>query len=1578
VILPAQGGRRLLLPQEVAGQNGIVMISRILRTLLAVAVLVGANRSIPVFAQAPPKPLAATRIKEAIDESRLVTLQGNIHPLAQPQFDLGPAPGSMSTGRTWLVLKRSAAQQQALEQYLAEVENPSSPIFRKWLTPAQFGATYGLTDEDMQAVEGWLEAHGLKVEKVPQARNAIAFSGSVDQVQAAFHTSLHSFLVNGEQHYANIRDPQIPAALTPLVAGVWPLNDFRPKPQATFGGAGRFDPATQSIRPQMTLFGSNNTPYLYLVPADAATVYDTPNAALNPNYSGPAYDGTGVKIGIAGDSNVSMQDIENYRIAFLGETASTANLPTVVVDGNDPGLNGDEVEALIDTEIAGGIAPKANVYLYTSDSGLFASVLRALDDNIVSILNISFSGCEAGEGMSGNAFMLEWAEQAAAQGISVTVSTGDSGSAGCDSGVPFPVAQFGLAVNGIASTPWTIAVGGTDFDSLPANFSTYVNTASSGSPPYYRTAKSYIPEEPWNDSTTVNTSIVDNVAYKNNSGNTNIIAAGGGASSCVTENASGSCTGGYAKPSFQTSLTPTDSARDLPDVSLFSGNGFYQAVWTVCSDNVANQDATSTYTDCQTTNGQLTANSTFSGYGGTSTSAPAFAGMLALVSQAQGGARLGQADFVLYQLAKSKYGNVIHDTITGDNSVPCVSASPNCGSNGFMTGYNSSTGFDEASGLGSVDVAALVANWSSVSPASTSTTLNINGSTAELSQRHGTPLTFNVAVTPASATGVVGIVDTASENAGGTLNNGQFAIPLSNGAGSATYNGMPGGSYTVSARYSGDTSDAVSTSTPINVTVTPENSAVTISGGGCFPPPLDTLCFSLGSGGAGGSNLPVTYGSSVGFEAQIAGTSADEVKNGTEGAATGTVTFASGNTILGTVPLGVTNQVSWPSLSTTNPYLPVGTYNITAQYSGDASFNPSISPAIALIVSKGTANTSIFSVSSSSIPASGSVIITVQVGSPIAAYPTGTVMLTANGSTLATITSFTQIPYATIQGAATIQGSQLAAGPNTITATYSGDSNYASSSATVTITVTGTSGAGITLGNSGDIAITPGSTTGTSTITVTPAGGFTGQVNLACAITSTPGNSTGVLVPISCNLANQVAISSASAVTTPLTVTAPTNTTAGAYVVTISGANASNGQVMANNSLNVTVGPAYGFALNNSGNLTVTDGDTITNYAMIAFTAFGGFGGSINNTCTVTAGNSNPAAPPTCTFPATEYISAGTVISTAMLVNTTSTTTPGNYLYTVTGTDAATGKVTASTAVNVTIVPDSAGYTLTNSGNIAMGLSAVATSTITATPFGGFTGQAELTCSVVSGLSYEVNAPICITPSSVTITGSAPATAALTMTTNSTTTTRTYTVTIASIDSATGVPAYTYVQVTVTGGTSGFTLVSSGNIVVNPGSSGNSTVTVGSINGFTGQVNLTCAVTTSIVNPVDQPTCGISSSVNIQSGTSGASTQLTVNTTAPSSAVKALPKGLFISGGGIALCIMVFAGIPTRRRRWLTMAGLLAMAGFCAGLGCGGGNNLQNQGGGGTTAGAYTVTVTGTDVVTGKLTASATVDVTVN
>jgi subtilase family serine protease len=265
------------------------------------------------------------RVLGPIDETELVTLKGNIHPLARTQFDRGAAPGSMPTGRIMMVLEGSAAQQRALTEYLSDLQNPASPAYHKWLTPAQYGAAYGISESDILRVLSWLQSHGFKIEKVPEAHQVIEFSGTFDQVQGAFRTAIHTFTVNGETHFASVSDPQIPAALAPVIAGVGPLNDFHAKPMLVHGPNGRFDPSTGRIVPELTL-SADNTSYLFVDPADAAIIYDTPNSLLNPAYSGTTYDGTGVAIGIAGVSDLTTADVANYRMAFLGEASGSVNL----------------------------------------------------------------------------------------------------------------------------------------------------------------------------------------------------------------------------------------------------------------------------------------------------------------------------------------------------------------------------------------------------------------------------------------------------------------------------------------------------------------------------------------------------------------------------------------------------------------------------------------------------------------------------------------------------------------------------------------------------------------------------------------------------------------------------------------------------------------------------------------------------------------------------------------------------------------------------------------------------------------------------------------------------------------------------------------------------------------------------------------------------------------------------------------------------------------------------------------------------------------------------------------------------
>jgi trimeric autotransporter adhesin len=748
----------------------------------------------------------------------------------------------MPAERLLLVLKRSSRQEAALETYMQSLQDPQSEGFRKWLTPEEYGSRFGVSDGDLSAVQAWLTGHGLTVNRVTKSRMAVEFSGSVGQVQTAFHTSIHGYLVDGARYWANSSDPQIPSALAPVIAGVQAMHNFVPKSQLIRGPSGIYNSNTHRIEPSFTFGDSLNGYTLFLGPADAATIYDTPTS-FNAHLSGTAYDGTGVTIAIAGDSNIDVTQNANYRATF----GLPVNAVSVVVDGTDPGENGDAIEAYLDTQVSGGIAPKAKVVLYTAantsfEAGPLLASVRAIDDNQADILNVSFGECEQSLGAAGNQFIYDLWEQAAAQGISVTVSSADSGSAACDDPNSEYAASKGLSVSGLASTPYNIAVGGTDFDVLysnaGANFTQYVDVTNSLA--NHRGALSYIPEEPWNDSTFqgYNTKISQNEPWYAifPSAADNIIAGGGGVSSCV-ELSSGNCSSGYALPSWQTSFAANASGRNVPDVSLLAGNGLYGAAWGLCTDLDYDPSNGIVVPDCA---GTPTTGNNFNltGVGGTSAAAPAFAGVLALAAQKAGG-RLGQADYVLYNLAKSNYSTVFHDVTTGNNSVSCTAGTPGCAANAlgydFMTGYDTKTGYDMASGLGSLDVTNLLKDWSNAGLAVTASSLTLNGGTAALNIKHGASVAVAATVSGSggSPSGNVGLVDTIDP---ATLpNNGSIgSFALSAGVAAGTTNALPGGSYKVSAHYGGSSAYAASDSNEIPVSVSAEDSTTTVKVVGFF------------------------------------------------------------------------------------------------------------------------------------------------------------------------------------------------------------------------------------------------------------------------------------------------------------------------------------------------------------------------------------------------------------------------------------------------------------------------------------------------------------------------------------------------------------------------------------------------------------------------------------------------------------------------------------------------------------------------------------------------------------------------
>jgi trimeric autotransporter adhesin len=857
---------------------------------------------------------AIAQISQQIDSRTVTPLKGSVHPLVRNGAkDLGVVPDSTPTGRITLQLKRPAAQEHALQKFLSAVHQKGSPSYHKWLTPTQFGQQFGVADSDLSAVQSWLESQGLKVEKVTAGRSIIEFSGTAAQVGAAFHTSLHSYTVSGETHHSNSSELQIPAALSSVVAAVGPLNDFHPKSMSHLMGSARFNPKSHQLTPQFTLSVPDYD--LGLAPEDLATQYD-----IKPLYSA-GVTGVGQTIGIINASNIDLNVVAAYRKLFgLDANPLKPNLPEVVIDGDDPGITPDSIEAYLDVEVSGAIAPQATVRLYIGAStdysdGLSLAIVRAVEDDSASVLNLSFGGCEAQNTSFIDAFAnSEW-EQAAAQGQTVLVSSGDSDSAGCDlSGIGD--ATEGRQVSGTASTPWNIAVGGTDFY-YPGGLSSVFNFWSQTNDGKNGSLLQPLPEQPWNNS----------IYGKNLFGFNEVQGGGGGQSACAIPG-SGSdplpaCAhySGYPKPAWQTGPgVPADGVRDLPDVSMFAATGDNASSYVICAaPGDCTGDAPGT-TDLEVTQ-----------VGGTSAAAPVFAGVMTLVNQRYG--PQGQANTVLYPLAQ-QVPSVFHDITVGSNNAPCfpffspIDCVPDASGRTYsIGGWSATPGYDLASGLGSVDANQLVANWDKVTFAGTSTTLT--ASSTEFV--HGQPVTLNTIVTGSSGTptGDVALVSNLPQYS----STGFGVIALNaEGDGTITTNQLPGGSYSLTAQYGGDAKYGGSQSEPISFRINPERSVIRPT----------VTAYTISAGAPEPINLgPVTNGASYPYGTAF--TVVLEVTGATESAST-VGTPATGSTALFDhgLPISTNSLDTTGSTYYSNFQLPLGQHSFAYAYSGNSSYLPTL------------------------------------------------------------------------------------------------------------------------------------------------------------------------------------------------------------------------------------------------------------------------------------------------------------------------------------------------------------------------------------------------------------------------------------------------------------------------------------------------------------------------------------------------------------------------------------------------------------------------------------------------------------
>jgi hypothetical protein len=1024
--------------------------------------LLGGALALPVAAQTPATPL----VNHAVDETKLVTLRGSVHPLARASSDRGAVADSFSASRLILLLNQPPEREAALKQFLQDAHTRGSASYHKWLTPEQFGAQFGPADEDIQAATAWLGSHGFQVAKTSKSGQFVEFSGTAGQLREAFHTQIHQYDVHGETHYANATEVKIPAALTALVKGVSPMNDFRAKRNLQVAGQALYSRSTRKATPLWTLPNPQGSGNFYtLAPEDFATQYD-----LAPLYRA-GVNGAGQTIGIINDSNIDLSLDNAFRSLF-----NLSSKPAqVVLDGADPGVNGDAIEAYLDIEEAGAVAPGATVNLYiASTNGLFTgdynsstlvdplymAALRAVEDNQASVLSMSFQNCEGFLSQSGNALWSAIWEQAAAQGQTVLVSSGDSGSAGCDNANDQWTTEYGLAVNGLASTPWDVAVGGTDFyysdyatgGASMANLWNQTNDADNGS------LKAPLPEQVWDTVYGFN-AIGPYVQLSSVS----IPAGGGGASGCINSVASttsgsalpficaaGSPGGvkGYAKPSWQNAPeVPSDGVRDIPDLSLFAANGQNFSAYPICAmpgDCVPDASGTGT----------------ISMVGGTSASTPAMAGIMALVNQKYG--RQGQANYTLYPLAQ-QFPAAFHDVTLGSNNMTCLKDKPDCSLDKADTFYSlqeypAAAGYDLASGLGSVDASVLVNDWNSITFKPTATTMQVTPASAQ----HGDAISFSVTVKASSGGKTPQGSVTILNNSPAPLSAGKGVFTIdSKGTATGTLSDLPGGSYQVWAQYAGDGTYASSYSDPQMVTISPAASTLNIYGFGVPGQTLNPAAPCLlapnqavyEQATAGGPWEPSPSGTTFGADSQVAPVA---IVNGvwpSFGTGTGSVTFAVDGTPQATVALNSYGYAGWIPPTTFN----AGTHTIGAAYSGDASYAASAAAPYTLIVPKVTPSMSAWPAANCAnsygpaptctFSAGDNLRVEVQIYEANCHVPTGA--LTVNAGSLSQ--NITLVPgglitrsthflgYPVLSGEAVFQN--LPAGTYTVTASYAGDAN---------------------------------------------------------------------------------------------------------------------------------------------------------------------------------------------------------------------------------------------------------------------------------------------------------------------------------------------------------------------------------------------------------------------------------------------------------------------------------------------------------------------------------------------------------
>jgi hypothetical protein len=974
---------------------------------------------------------AEDRIRKPIESASSVPLKGNIPVQVKRGTDRGAVDPAVRIDGLRLVVAPTAVQHADLERFLEEQRDPSSPDYRNWLTPEEYGERFGLSENDLALISSWLQSGGFAVDHPARARNWISFNGTAGQIARAFRTELHRVVIDGQEHVTNLSEPWIPASIEGIVSGIRGLDDFHPKPlYAKVTKHPNFDASS----------GSH-----YLGPADFAQIYD-----IQALYSA-GFDGTGQRLAIAGQTDVSLTDLRAFRSQFN----LPARDPQLVLFGADPGMNqDDQIEASLDLEWSGAVARGATViYAYSHD--VFESLQYVIDQSLAPVVSVSYGGCELASSTSFRGI----AQQANAEGITWMNAAGDSGAAGCDSGGEAAAAR-GPAAMFPADIPEVTAVGGTEFVELNDASGTFWSAQNRIN---FESALSYIPEKAWNDT----------LLGKG-------LAAGGGGPSLV-----------YAKPWWQIGPgVPNDNARDVPDISL-TASGEHDAYMMYARGEL------------MTVGGTSASSPSFAGIVSILNQFLTARGEIAKPG-------LGNINPVLYNLAQNTTG-LFHDVTVGNNIVPCAPGSKGCAMGSF--GYEAGPGYDLATGLGSIDALNLVTKWSSLQPL-TGTTTTLAANPATMPANASVQLTATVkavsgskapqgTVTFASGNTELGLVNATGAGTAATAMLTVQGVNLASGINPVT------ASYFGSTGFSSSTAAAtVSVGTAAALTPVLTSTVVTASPASIPPSaslvltamvkpatgvnaPTGVVSFAAGGKSFGSANLVASgadavstltvkssslvagantiganytatgkFGNSSGSVVVTALTATSTTVTVTSanltatvkalagsGEPTGTVTFVAGNKGLCSATLS--NSIATLPVSNTNPA--AGSNSIVATYGGSSSFAGSTSTPVTVTAVLPLVATSIVVTASPSVfGQNSSTVLTATVKTASGSgSPAGYVSFIAGRAVLG--------PAAVNSGIAVlvVAGSSLAVGANNITANYVSAGNFiASSSPELTVSVT--------------------------------------------------------------------------------------------------------------------------------------------------------------------------------------------------------------------------------------------------------------------------------------------------------------------------------------------------------------------------------------------------------------------------------------------------------------------------------------------------------------------------------------------